>query len=156
MELVNESEAGGDLLTLREIIVWHADDDRGIRQAMGQLLNQTPRLKLSRDFGSAEELLEALQLGPAPHVILLDLKMTGMSGLDAIGPIKQRAPQTHVILFTSFFDSAAQKKALAAGASDFVLKRLSANELVRLIKRFFRIAAPPEKGVISALRITNA
>lgn len=142
-----------DFVAIAEIIVWSADDDAEVRKVMGQVLNQSRGVRLVRDFASAEALLQALEVAPAPHVILLDLRMKGMNGLEAIRPIKARAPQTHVIVFTSFFDHASRQKALAAGASDFLLKRLAADKIVDAIKNLFRMEMPqPAPGVIQALR----
>lgn len=140
----------GGLLSVQEIVVWFADDDPGIREYMRLLLNQAPRLKLTRDFNSAEELIAALRVEPVPHVILLDLRLGGMSGVQAIKPIKQMAPETHVILFTSYFDFEARDAAMKAGATDFVLKRTPIGQLSEQIIKLFKSDQIPAKGVIAA------
>lgn len=151
--------ASSGVLSLGVINFWLADDDAELRQVMAQTLHLTPGLKLTRDFASAEDLLQALKSESAPHVVVLDLKMGGLSGVDAIAPIKQLAPQTQIIIFTTFHDGAARRKALAAGAADFVLKRNGVGSVVGTIKKLFQVdlpqLPPPGHGFIAALPPAN-
>lgn len=151
--------ATGGVFSMGLINFWLADDDAELRQVMAQTLNLTPGMRLTREFASAEALIRALKSGPAPHVVVLDLKMMGMSGADAVAPIKQLAPQIHVIIFTTFHDGAAQQKALAAGAAGFVLKRNGVGSIVGTVKNLLQLdpalLALPGKGIISALPPSN-
>ncbi len=106
----------------RPVRIWLVDDSKNFRTLLAHLLNDQPRFQCERDFPSAEAVLEALARELPPDVILLDIDMGGMSGLDAIRPIKSLAVSTRVLLLTSFCDSYRKAQALREGASDFLLK----------------------------------
>ena len=112
--------------------VWLVDDHDGVRQSLAAMLGLEPRLNCARQFSSANELLLALQI-QAPDVVLLDVQMPGISGVDAIAPIKKLAPLTSVLMLTSFADHASKEQSLAAGASDYLLKTDSLGEICAAI-----------------------
>jgi len=118
------------------ITLWHADDDARCRELVAQLLNRDERTHCARSFDSAEELLRGLAANPPPQVVLLDFKMTGMTGVEAIAPIKAMCgDRVAVILFTTFSDIYVERQALALGASAFLLKRTKLEDLVRAIQK---------------------
>jgi CheY-like chemotaxis protein len=89
---------------------------------MFDVLNGKPGIECSRQFSSAEAVLAALAQSSPPDVILLDVNMGKMSGLDAIQPIKQLAGSTRVFIMTASDMGMAASHALKAGASGFFLK----------------------------------
>ncbi|MDB6112277.1 MAG: response regulator receiver [Pedosphaera sp.] len=114
------SPAGLDGKTLS---LWLVDDHDGIRDLLADLLSGYGGIECARKFSSAEAMLDALALETPPDVILTDLNMGGMSGIDSILPIKRLARSTRVFVMTTFYDSAAAGRAFKAGASGFLLKR---------------------------------
>jgi CheY-like chemotaxis protein len=98
------------------------DDERQFREILAEYL-------ASKGFEvfEAESGEEALVEIPAsrPHVVLLDLMMAGMSGLEALVAIKTVCPETCVIMVTAVADLATARQALAAGAADYVTKPFS-------------------------------
>lgn len=119
----------------REISVWVVDDDKDCLDLLSWRLRLEMNGKPLPGFCSAEAALTALENQPAPEIILMDLQMPGMTGIDAIPLVHQRAPQTRVIIVTTFFDELSRRQALAAGAADFLRKSGSARGIVEAILR---------------------
>ncbi len=115
--------------------LWLVDDNDEFRQLLAERFRHVPDLDCTRQFGSAEALLAALAVEPAPDVILSDVQMDKLSGVDAVAPIKQLAPRTYVVLLTTFYDSKAALKAHQAGASGFLLKRYAFREILEYTQK---------------------
>jgi DNA-binding NarL/FixJ family response regulator len=111
------------------------EDNEGIREAMSLLLDLQPGLRCSTTFTSAEEMLEALRRGPAPDVILSDLNLPGCSGVDSISQVRLLAPETPVVILTTFYDGSLETAAVCAGAAGFLTKSCGVEELVGVIRR---------------------
>jgi NarL family two-component system response regulator LiaR len=110
------------------------DDHMVVRSGLGTVLAVYDDLQLVGEAGDGEEairLCERLQ----PDVVLMDLLMPRMDGVTAIKTIKERWPQIQVIALTSFKEKEYVEGALKAGASGYLLKNVSAEELVGAIRR---------------------
>ena len=110
------------------------DDHMVVRSGLSTVLSVYDDLKLVGEAGDGEEairLCERLQ----PDVILMDLLMPKMDGVTAIKEIKARWPQIQVIALTSFKEKEYVEGALKAGANGYLLKDVSAEELVNAIRR---------------------
>jgi DNA-binding NtrC family response regulator len=120
--------------------LWIADDRKDIRDLLPDLLSRAGTIECPRTFSSAEALLDALKKETPPDAILSDVDMGGMSGIDAIQPIRSLAPSTHIFLMTIFYDGDLAARAFNLGASGFLLKRHEADQIVESI---LRISAEP-------------
>ncbi len=127
----------------RVLRVWIADDNRELRELLGELLNHQPGIRCNRWFSSAEEIIAALTEERPPDMILLDINMGGQSGLDAIGPIRKLAPSVKVLMWTMFSNSHYEIQAFKAGASGFLLKSYDAPEIVGLLHEVRRNPTSP-------------
>jgi NarL family two-component system response regulator LiaR len=110
------------------------DDHMVVRSGLSTVLSVYDDLKLVGEAGDGEEaikLCEQLQ----PDVILMDLLMPKMDGVTAIKAIKARWPQIQIIALTSFKEKEYVEGALKAGANGYLLKDVSAEELVNAIRR---------------------
>jgi DNA-binding NarL/FixJ family response regulator len=123
---------GEDRATIR---IWLIDDGDEFRSLLAELLGTERGFDCSRQFSNAADALVALQNETAPDVILLDIHMRGKNGLDAVRPIKSLAPGTRVLMLTTFFDSRSRERALAEGASDFLLKSYPIEEITERIRQ---------------------
>jgi len=85
--------------------------------------------------GEASNGAEALQLRPKidPDVIIMDLKMPEMDGITATSLIKKESPRTKIIILSSFQDEAQLDAAMKAGASTYLIKNISIDELAQTI-----------------------
>lgn len=110
------------------------DDHMVVRSGLSTVLSVYDDLKLVGEAGDGEEALrlcERLQ----PDVILMDLLMPKMDGVTAIKAIKDRWPQIQIIVLTSFKEKEYVEGALKAGANGYLLKDVSAEELVNAVRR---------------------
>jgi two-component system, NarL family, response regulator LiaR len=111
-----------------------ADDHMVVRSGLSTVLAVYDDMKLVGEAGDGEEavrLCEKLQ----PDVVLMDLLMPKMDGVAATRAIKARWPRIQVIALTSFKEKEYVEGALKAGAGGYLLKNVSAEELVNAIRR---------------------
>ena len=116
------------------IRVMLVDDHMVVRSGLSTVLGVYDDMKLVGEAGDGEEavrLCERLQ----PDVVLMDLLMPKMDGVTATRQIKERWPRIQVIALTSFKEREQVEGALKAGASGYLLKNVSAAELVIAIRR---------------------
>jgi two-component system, NarL family, response regulator LiaR len=115
------------------IRVMLVDDHAMVRRGLATFLSIFDDLQLA---GEAESGAEAIQLcgEVQPDVVLMDMVMPDMDGANATSAIRQQFPSVQVIALTSFKEGDLVKKALEAGAIGYLLKDVSADELVRAIR----------------------
>jgi DNA-binding NarL/FixJ family response regulator len=117
-------------MTIRIVLV----DDHGLlREGLRALLEAQPDLSV---VGEAADGLEALRLveQEAPHVVLMDIAMPGMNGLEATRRIKKARPDCRVLVLTQYDEREYILSILKAGADGYILKRSASAELVRAIR----------------------
>lgn len=115
-----------------KIQVYLIDDHNAVRQSVAAMLETTDQIEVAgQNHDAAEAIAEIRSL--RPKVVLLDLKMAGMSGLTAIPQILQHSPGSRIIVFTMYDNPAYVWETINAGASGYLLKNASKEELVRAI-----------------------
>ena len=120
-------------LTSKPIRVMLVDDHTMVRRGLATFLKAFDDLELAGEAESGEtaiQLCSKLQ----PDVILMDMVMPDMNGATATSTIRQQFPKVQVIALTSFKDEELVKSALEAGAIGYLLKDVSADDLVRAIR----------------------
>ncbi len=119
--------------TSQSIRLMIVDDHTMVRRGLGTILKVFDDLQL---VGEAESGEAAIQLCAEvlPDVILMDMSLPGMDGATATRAIRKKLPQTQVIVLTSFKDGKLIKQALEAGAIGYLLKDVSADDLVQAIR----------------------
>lgn len=117
------------------------EDDRAVRASLTGIIQRTTDTRCVGDFGSAEE---ALVKVPAlrPDVILMDINLPDMSGVECVRQLSQVLPATRILMLTVQEDPDSIFNSLAAGASGYLLKPVRAAELVSAVKDVFRGGAP--------------
>jgi DNA-binding NarL/FixJ family response regulator len=116
--------------TIRVMVV---DDHPIVRQGVRSLLSNYADFEVVGEAGSGLAALQKVN-DLAPHVILLDIRMPGETGIDLLKQLRQAAPQAKVLMLTSFDDSEYVTGALRAGAHGYVLKNISDETLVSAIR----------------------
>ena len=109
-----------------------ADDHTIVRQGLRTLLESDPELRVT---GEASDGLQAIGLVERlkPDVLVLDLMMPEMNGIEVARQIKSRSPQTRVVILSMYANEAYVLEALRAGALGYVLKDSHSSELLRAI-----------------------
>jgi DNA-binding NarL/FixJ family response regulator len=110
-----------------------ADDHAVLRAGLMALLNDEPDMVV---VGEANDGAECLRVAQAvrPDVILLDINMPGVNGLEALGALRQAVPQSRVLVLTMHDDETYLRQVLAAGGSGYVLKQAADKELLSAIR----------------------
>jgi len=118
----------------RPIRVGIVDDHRMVREGLRTMLREQPRVEI---VGEAEDQAGALRMidETTPEVILLDIRLKGTSGLDTCRVILQRFPDVKIIFLTVYEDEQYIFEALRAGASGYILKKVSDDDLVKVIEQ---------------------
>jgi DNA-binding NarL/FixJ family response regulator len=122
-----------------------AEDHHVVRQALRTLLEAEPAFRV---IGEAGDGLEAVQQVEhlRPDVLVLDLMMPGLSGLEVTCQVRKRSPKTRVVILSMHANEAYVLEALRAGATAYVLKESTSMELVRAIHEAIagrRYLSPP-------------
>jgi two-component system nitrogen regulation response regulator GlnG len=112
--------------------VWVIDDDRSIRWVLEKALAAAGMAV--RSFASAEEIARPLARTP-PEVIVTDIRMPGMSGLDLMSEIHARHPDIPVIVITAHTDLDSAVASYRGGAFEYLPKPFDVDEAVRLVER---------------------
>lgn len=117
-----------------QIRVLLVDDHAVVRSGIGAVLAASDDMNLVGEAGDGEEAIK-LCGEVKPDVVLMDLFMPCMDGVAATETIHKRWPQIHIIALTSFKDKEYVEGALKAGATSYLLKNISADELAAAIRR---------------------
>jgi NarL family two-component system response regulator LiaR len=115
------------------IRVMLVDDHAVVRSGLGAFLIAFDDLELVAEAGSGEEAVRLCEEAQ-PDVVLMDLVMPGMDGAAATKAIREKCPHIQVIALTSFKEQDLVEGALQAGAIGYLLKNVSADELVNAIR----------------------
>ena len=109
------------------------EDDHRLRRQILEILKGIPDIECVGAYPSAEEALVGIP-EKRPDVVLMDIKLPKMSGIQCVAELKKVLPTLQVIMVTVYEDSERIFKALKAGASGYVLKDAAAPELVGAIR----------------------
>ncbi len=110
------------------------DDHPHVLSAFGRLLGSS--CEVVGSLSNGHEAIEAV-MTLRPDVLVADLMMPGLDGLEVCRRVKHAAPETAVVIVTAFADAEIEKVALAAGASAFIPKHEAADALERTVQRIF-------------------
>jgi DNA-binding NarL/FixJ family response regulator len=111
------------------ITVWIVEDDVEARKVFSRWIGATLGLKVLGDSGSAEEAIKSLA-DCKPNIVLMDINLPGISGVEAIKRLKPGMPNTQFVMLTVYEDANHIYDALAAGATGYLLKQTSREELI--------------------------
>lgn len=120
-------------MTAGPISVMLVDDHAVVRMGFRLLLEETEDLRVVAEADSGEQAVR-LCGEVQPDVVVMDLSMPGMGGLDAINRILSKLPDVRILVLSAHEDTTHPRRALAAGAKGYLTKRSAAEELINAIR----------------------
>lgn len=118
------------------------EDNVAIRELYRSFLDQQEGFECKVAIDTVEELLEQMRHGFRPEVVLMDIDLPGMSGIDGMKLIKRQYPDTEIMMLTIYHDSHKIFDSLCAGASGYLLKHATPDELKEAITTLLSGGAP--------------
>ena len=117
------------------------EDLEEIRNALQNFINLDNDLNVIGAFSNAEEALEVL---PAlqPDLVMMDINLPGMSGIECIRKVKPLCPSTQFMMFTVYEDDEKVFEALKAGASSYILKKSGSQKISEALKELYHGGSP--------------
>lgn len=115
------------------ITVSIVEDSEQLRSTLTRMIGRAEGFQHLGDYGTAEDALEAIPKNP-PNVVLMDINLPGMNGVECVRKLKQLAPTTQVVMLTAYEDTENIFNSLAAGASGYLLKRSKSAEILEAIR----------------------
>lgn len=114
--------------------VWIVEDNANLRETIVEILDREPELRCGLATSSCDAALRALDRGEVPQVVLMDLGLPGMSGIEGIHRIRARSPATQVVVLTIQEADEAVFEALCAGACGYLLKPSTGQRIVEAVR----------------------
>jgi DNA-binding NarL/FixJ family response regulator len=124
------------------------EDQRDIREGLTMLINGTAGYRCTGSYRSMEEALDKIK-SDVPDVVLCDIGLPGMSGIDGIRILRERHPNLLLLMLTVYDDDERIFDALCAGACGYLLKRTSPARLLESLKEAVTGGAPMSPEVAS-------
>ncbi len=118
---------------MKQLRILLVDDHHVVRLGLRSLLNGEPDLEVIAEAGSANRAIQlARQL--QPDVVLMDIRLPDKSGIEACREINRTHPHIHILMLTSYADDNMVTEAISAGATGYVLKQLSTDDLLQAVR----------------------
>ncbi len=125
----------------RSIVVAIVEDDEAIRVSLTLIIDGSPGFTCCGGFASAEEALKALPGNP-PDVVLMDIGLPGISGIEATRLLREHIPDTDVVMLTVKEDDDTVFSSLCAGATGYLIKSMQPARLLQSIDEVYRGGSP--------------
>jgi DNA-binding NarL/FixJ family response regulator len=124
-----------------DITVSIVEDNEQLRGTLARVISRAPGFNCTSQYGTAEDALAGLPQD-RPQVVLMDINLPGMNGVECVRQLKQLLPEVQVIMLTVYEDTENIFNALAAGATGYMLKRTPRAELLAAIEEVRRGGSP--------------
>jgi DNA-binding NarL/FixJ family response regulator len=122
------------------------EDNVGFRESLVRMLNDAPGFRCAHAYCTAEEALRGIPASP-PDVVLMDINLPGMSGVECVRRLHAATPKIRVIMLTVYENTENIYAALKAGASGYILKRTSPAKLLEAIQDVVDGGAPMSSAI---------
>jgi DNA-binding NarL/FixJ family response regulator len=128
------------------ISVAMVEDDAPLRASLAGILQRAPSCRCVGAFASAEEALRHIP-GLAPQVVLMDINLPGMDGVQCVRRLAELIPKAQILMLTVHEDSDTIFESLSAGAAGYLLKPVRAAELLAAVKDVYAGGAPMTSNI---------
>jgi DNA-binding NarL/FixJ family response regulator len=122
------------------------EDNRTIRESLTEFVQTDAEFRCVCACGTAEEALKSLPKHQ-PEIVLMDIQLPNMSGIECTAQLKQLLPSAQIIMVTVYEDTDRIFKALRAGACGYLLKRCSPEELISAVREVRQGGAPMSREI---------
>jgi len=122
------------------------DDEKKLCQSIANFLNSSPGFRCVSMYGNAEAALKHLP-SDLPDVVLMDINMAGINGIECVKRLKVLIPSAQILMFTIYEDTEQIFKALAAGATGYLLKRREPEELLQALRDVHAGGSPMSNSI---------
>jgi DNA-binding NarL/FixJ family response regulator len=122
------------------------DDEKELRESITTFINGSPGFRCVSAYGSANIALQRLPID-LPDVVLMDINMPGMNGIECVERLKAVMPNIQIVMLTVYEDTDQIFRALAAGATGYLLKRLSPPKLLQAIREVHAGGSPMSNSI---------
>jgi DNA-binding NarL/FixJ family response regulator len=126
---------------MSDIKVAIVEDQQATREGLAILISNTPGFEVTGRFASMEQALDSLDVNP-PHVLLLDIGLPGMSGIEGVRLVRSRLSQIQILMLTVYGDDDHIFEAVCAGACGYLLKGTPRDKLLSAIRELRDGGAP--------------
>ena len=116
------------------IHVWLIEDHKTYGERLAKALNRVEGITCPQRFTACEDAFAALASETPPHVLLLDVGLPGINGIDALAQLRQLAPKTAIVILTVFEEDDKIFRAICAGASGYLLKTANTEDIAAAIR----------------------
>lgn len=127
-------------LSPQPIAIWIVEDHEPLRESLGEVVRETAAAEVTT-FASCEEALAGSPVS-APAVLILDIGLPGMSGLEGVRTFKERFPHVEIVMFTVHDDPERIFEAISAGASGYLLKSEPLERIAGAVEEVLRGGSP--------------
>lgn len=135
---------------MAKIKVMIVDDHLVVREGLRQLLEIEEDIEVVAEAGSGLECLDRIERSH-PDLIFMDIRMPGISGIEATRLVCRRHPQVKVIMLTIYEDDQYVRESIKAGAKGYVLKKIGREDLIRIVRDVMQDRAFLDPKVASAV-----
>ena len=122
--------------------LWIVEDNEQYRSTISFLIDRTENLRCEETFGSCEQLLAAIKKRTVPDILLMDIGLPGIDGIEGTRRVKEHWPSIDIIMLTSFDEDEKIFKAICAGATGYLVKSSTEEEIVNSIHQVLDGGAP--------------
>lgn len=129
------------------------EDLKGIREKIKQVIEDSDDFLLLSAYKDAEAAINELP-SLYPDIILMDINLPGMNGIECVKKLKQKCPRTQFMMFTIYEDSEQVFDALSAGANGYLLKKTPPGKILEALKELYEGGAPMSAQI--ARKVVNA
>jgi len=117
------------------------EDQRALRESLVEWLGNAPGIRCVGAYATAEEALRGIP-AQKPDVVLMDINLPGMDGIQCVARLKERLPKTQVLMLTTYDEGDLIFDSLRAGANGYLLKNMPQAELVAAVEQVHAGGAP--------------